>query len=142
MLYFKIDATDQLTILDVISGDLKDPVTKAVSVINGKPFYVEVTVTDPAYDNVTQIKEGPVDTYDGTTATRIFTVRSKTTQELDDDQMVKDIRVLRNATKDSILVLIEFVDWALANTSMQASDFTTNVRQAYQDLKVIADRIK
>lgn len=58
------------------------------------------------------------------------------------EQRADDLRVLREAGKDLALVLTELVDWTLANTAMQASDFTLNVKQAYLDLKAIADRVK
>jgi len=65
-----------------------------------------------------------------------------TAQEIADRDIADDISALRNAGKDMALVLTEFVDWALANTSMTANDFTPNVRQAYQNIKAIADRVK
>lgn len=45
-----------------------------------------VVITDPAFDPVTQIRTGPVDTIFPTQVTRVWTVRSKTAQELDDDK--------------------------------------------------------
>ena len=57
----------------------------ATSAVNGKPFLVEVTVTDPAFDPATQIRTGPADNYDGAIATRIFSVRGKTAQETEDE---------------------------------------------------------
>ena len=53
-----------------------------------------------------------------------------------------DLAVLRAAGKNIAVVLTELVDWQLANTAMQATDFTPQVRQAYLDLKAIADRVK
>ena len=58
------------------------------------------------------------------------------------EQRQIDTVKLVTAGKDVALVLVELVDWLLANTAMQAADFTPGVRQAYQDLKVIADRVK
>ncbi len=58
------------------------------------------------------------------------------------EQRVNDLSTLRSAGKDIALVLTELVDWQLANTAMQATDFTPQVRQAYLDLKAIADRVK
>ena len=58
------------------------------------------------------------------------------------EQRSTDLAALRQAGKDISLVLTELVDWQLANTTMQASDFTPQVKQAYLDLKVIADRVK
>lgn len=58
------------------------------------------------------------------------------------EQRTADLEVLRQAGKDLALVLTELVDWTLANTAMQASDFTPQVKQAYLDLKAITDRVK
>lgn len=58
------------------------------------------------------------------------------------EQRRDDLQSLRAAGKDAVLVLVEMIDWQLTNTAMQAGDFTPAVRQAYLDLKVIADRIK
>ena len=58
------------------------------------------------------------------------------------EQRAGDLRVLQDAGKDMALVLTELVSWLVANTTMQATDFTPQVRQAYLDLKAIADRVK
>lgn len=142
IIYFKIDPVDQLTIIDVVMRDLLDPVTKEVSAINGKPFYVQAIITDPPFDPTTEVKEGPVDSYDGNIATRVYTVRAKTAQELADEQTVKDIAALRNAGKDAVLVLVELIEWQLTNTAMTANDFSADVKQAFLDLQVIANRLR
>lgn len=59
-----------------------------------------------------------------------------------DYQRVQDIAVLKDAGKDTVLVLTELIDWLLTNTALTATDFTPQVKQAYLDLKVIADRVK
>lgn len=58
------------------------------------------------------------------------------------EQRITDTAQLREAGKDIALVLTELVDWLLANTAMQATDFTPKVKQAYLNLKAIADRVK
>lgn len=58
------------------------------------------------------------------------------------EQRTSDLIVLREAGKKLALVLTELVDWQLANTTMQANDFTPQVKQDYLDLKAIADRVK
>ena len=58
------------------------------------------------------------------------------------EQRSIDVDELREAGSDIALVLTELVDWLLANTAMQATDFTPQVKQAYLDLKVVADRVK
>ena len=58
------------------------------------------------------------------------------------EQRSIDLDGLHGAGKNIALVLTELVDWQLANTAMQATDFTPQVRQAYLDLKAIADRVK
>lgn len=116
--------------------------TKEASLLNGKAFIVPVAVTDPAFDPETQIQEGPVDLWDGITAERIYTVRDKNQADYDAEQLEDDLFVLRGAGKDIALVLTELVQWNLDNTAMAADDFTASVKQAYLDLKAIADRVK
>lgn len=58
------------------------------------------------------------------------------------EQMENDLSALRNGGKDIALVLTELIDYLLANTAMTANDFTPSVKQAYLDLKTIADRVK
>ncbi len=58
------------------------------------------------------------------------------------EQRRVDLQGLHTAGKNIALVLIELVDWQLANTTMSPADFTVNVRQAYLDLKAIANRVK
>lgn len=102
-----------------------------------------VVITDPPYDPATQVRDStPVDDWDGVTATRTYSVRDKTAQELTDDQQNNDLQTLTSAGKDLALVLTELVQWTLDNTSMTGGDFSPNVISAYQDLKVIADRVK
>ena len=84
MLYFKIDPSNNV-ILDALDGDFAGYNTKVDAAINGKPYLVEVIITDPIYDSATQVKEGPIDSYDGAVATRIYTVRGKTQEELNSE---------------------------------------------------------
>jgi hypothetical protein len=48
--------------------------------------WLPVTVTDPAHDSANQVKEGPVTTILPDEVTIVWTVRSKTAQELDADR--------------------------------------------------------
>ena len=101
-----------------------------------------VTGFEP-FDPTIEVRTGPVNTvapdFD---VTETWTVRAKTQAELDVEQRSQDTARLREAGKDMALVLTELVTWLVTNTAMQASDFSPDVRQAYQDLKVIADRVK
>jgi len=105
--------------------------------------YVQVTVVDPTFDLNTQVRTGP--TYvvaNDFSIVETFAVRAMTPPELDACQDVRDTSDLQGAGKDMALVVMELVTWLVANTAMQTSDFTPSVRQAYQDLKTIADRVK
>lgn len=141
MIYFKIEPGTN-NILEVREGNFVKYNTKADSAVNGKPYLVEVTVTDPAHDPATQVKEGPVDAYNGTTATRVYSVRSKTQAELDADQLNSDLATLRSATKDCVIVLTALIDAIIAKGTLTAQDVEPVARQAYQSLKVLADRVK
>lgn len=95
------------------------------------------------FDPDTQVRTGPVNTVaPDFSSTATYTIRAKSQAELDADQRGKDLGQLREAGKDLALVLTELIDWTLANTPMQATDFTPDVRQAYLDLKTIANRVK
>jgi len=145
MLYFKIHPSDD-SIISTLSRSFPfaDDAynTKETSLINGKPFLVEASETFDPYDSATQVREPTQDTYDGTTALRHHPVRDKTVEELAAEERATDIAALRNAGKDAVMVLVELVSYQLANSSMGADDFTPDVKQAFLDLKVIADRIK
>lgn len=71
-----------------------------------------------------------------------YVVNDYTAEELAENQQNKDIATLQDKGKDVCLVLTELISWMLANTNIKATDFTPEVRQAYQDIKAIADRIK
>ncbi len=102
----------------------------------------EVTDFEP-FDPATEVRNGPDVVVSPTlNVTETWAVRAKTQIELDADQRSKDLVGLQDAGKDIALVLTELIDWTLTNTAMQATDFTSGVRQAYQDLKAIADRVK
>ena len=96
---------------------------------------IQVQLTLPGYP------DRRTERWDGATG-----LRAATQSELDifDATLARarDIKSLREAGKDIALVLTELVDWQLANTAMQAADFTPQVRQAYLDLKDIANRVK
>ncbi len=115
---------------------------KVKTLANGNAAARPVETTDPPFDPATEIREGPVLTIFADRVTEVFTVRAKTQAELDADQRAADLSVLRGAGKDAVLVLIELIDKLLADAVISAGDFTPDVRQAYQDLKVIADRVK
>ncbi len=111
--------------------------------------WLPVVYVNDAYDTATQVRTGPVGCNVGDVITQgvdsvtgTYTVRDKTAQELTGEQQTQDLANLREAGRDIALVLTELVDWTLANTSMQPTDFSPIVKQAYQDLKVIADRVK
>ncbi len=111
--------------------------------------WLPVIYVNETYDPATQVRTGPTGCIFGDAVpagaddvTSTYTVRAKTAQELADDQRDQDLATLREAGKNLALVLTEFVDWTLANTAMQPTDFSVTVRQAYLDLKAIADRVK
>jgi len=142
MLYFVIDATTH-EVVGSREGEFVDYNDKASSVANGKNFLTEVTITEPAFDSATEKLIGPVDSYDYLTdvATRVYTKVAKTQAELDADQLFADTVAVRQSQTDTVMILIQLFDNLLADNVIAANDFEGNVWQAYQDLKVIADRI-
>lgn len=65
-----------------------------------------------------------------------------TPQEIADRDTANDIAQLQARGKDAALVLVELVDWLLANTAMTRDNLSANVKVAYLSLKPIADRVK
>ena len=98
-------------------------------------------IIDPAFDPATQNRTRTI-TINASNVTYEWIVTAKSQAELDAIVDNADIAVLQSAGKDLALVVVELVDYLLANTAMTATDFTVDVRQAYLDLKVIADRLK
>lgn len=141
--YFKIqnNTTNIIEVIETIKP-LSSYITKEIAAITNYDFLVPVEVTEATLNPSIQVLNDPIDTYDGILATRVFTTRSKTQQKLDYDAQIKDIGLIKDKGKDLALLIIEFIDWALANTAMTATDFTPDVRQAYQNIKIIANRIK
>lgn len=101
----------------------------------------DVVVIDPAYDENTQVKEGPVDAWDGSTATRTYTVRAMTQQELDNRQKLLDERQVRQGVILIGKLTVQLIDKLLADNVIAATDFTPNVRQDFLTLKAAIDRI-
>ena len=102
----------------------------------------EVRVGFKPFDPATQVRTGPVHQVGADDVTATYTVRAKTQGEMDADQRAADLGTLREAGRDLAVVLVELVDWLLANTAMTANDFTPAVRQTYVDVKAITERVK
>ena len=58
----------------------------AIRIVDGLPMLRPVTDTKPTFDPVTQVREGPVITINPADVQRVWTVRSKTAQELDNEK--------------------------------------------------------
>jgi hypothetical protein len=130
-----VEILREFRLYDLAAGGVK-------TLANGNPAGRPVETTDPPFDPATEVREGPTITILADKVTEVFTVRAKTQEELDADQLSTDIGALRSAGKDVVLVLIELIDKLLADAVIAPTDFTPDVRQAYFDLKVIADRVK
>jgi len=111
--------------------------------------WLPVVYVDETYDSATKVRTGPTGCNVGDAVpsgadevTVAYALRDKTPQEVDDDKRDQDLATLREAGKDLALVLTELVEWALANTAMQPTDFTPDTKQRYLDVKAIADRVK
>ena len=111
--------------------------------------WLPVVYVNETYNSATQIRTGPTGCNVGDAVpvgadevTGTYTVRAKTAQELDADRRSKDLSDLRNAILDLAIVQTELIDYLLANTAMQPSNFTRDTKQRYLDIKAIADRVK
>ncbi len=113
-----------------------DPVGK------GWKWLPYVRVTAPAFNPLTQDLVGPGHTITATEITQTWQVAAVDAPTAAQRQYDNDLSTLREAGKDIALVLVELIEWQLANTAMQATDFSPDVRQAYLDIKAIADRLR
>jgi hypothetical protein len=111
--------------------------------------WLPVVYVNEVYAPATRVRTGPTGCNIGDAVpagadevTGAYALRDKTQQEVDDDKRDQDLATLREAGKDLALVLTELVEWALANTAMQPTDFTPDTKQRYLDVKAIADRVK
>ena len=103
--------------------------------------WLPVRYVNEAHDPAVQVRTGPVYAIETDEVVATYTVRDKTAQELADDQRTQDVAELRDAGKDAVLLLIELIDWEIANNALNPASFSAPVRQAYQRLKPIADRL-
>jgi hypothetical protein len=143
-LFFKISNDGQTILGEKRLDDGVGYNSFETSRVNGKPFLAPVTVTYPPYDPATEVKEGPVDAYDlqTNTATRTYSVRQKTQVELDQDQLEADNAAIKAAVKSIGLVTVELVEKLLSDNVIAATDFSADVRDRFQNLKQIADRLR
>lgn len=98
--YFKIDpATNNIIEVKTYDQPITEYVTRDQGVVNGKPFLVEATIIDPPYDSATQIKTGPVDTYEGSPpeAKRTYVV-----EDIPGTNIVLTLEEEQQRAKDSI----------------------------------------
>ena len=111
--------------------------------INGVPMWRPyIRTADPAFDPAI---EKLVDDPRVITDTDVTDSRSKvalTQQEIDDNQEANDLSALKDAGRDIAVVLVELVDQLLADNTIQVTDFSAAVKQNFQDVKAIADRVK
>ena len=94
------------------------------------------------FDPETQVRTGPTFQILSAKVRSTYTLRDKTAQELADEQRDDDLRVLRDGGKDLALVVTELVTKLIEKGVIAASEFTPGVRQTYQNVKAIADRVK
>ena len=103
--------------------------------------WLPVRYVNEAHDPAAQVRTGPAYVIEADEVVATYAVRVKTAQALDDDQRTQDVVELRGAGKDAVLLLIELIDWEIANNALDPASFSAPVRQAYQRLKPIADRL-
>lgn len=91
-------------------------------------------IEPPVYDSITHYITEQLD------GSYITTAYSQA--EIDDRALANDIQKIIGAVKDIAFIQIELVDKLIQQGTIIATDFTPAVKQAYQDLKTIVDRIK
>lgn len=110
-------------------------------VLEGKPNWVWRPYREdstPPHTPATQRLGPPVKKLVVGEVVQSYSVIDKTPKEVADEQEASDIAALKGAGDKIVLVLMELIQWQLANTQMTPDDFT----QAYLDIKAIADRVK
>lgn len=82
--------------------------------------------------------------FDGSTVTKNYTVaETMPIAEWNQAQQDKnDNAFILNAINKLAFIQIELIDKLLADNVITATDFTPDVRQAYQDIKAAVDRLK
>ena len=94
------------------------------------------------FDPATQVRTGPTHQILAAKVRSTYSLRAKTAQELANEQRDDDLQALRDGGKDLALVVSELVAKLIEKGVIAAGDFTPGVRQTYQDVKAIADRVK
>jgi hypothetical protein len=118
-LYVLLQNSDD-SILEEIEGDKRfrsgvPPILKPEKGLRWLP----ITITNPDYNGAIQVKEGPVLTVNTDNVTRVWTVRSKTAQELDDE---------KDASASSRLQSMKALVLALNDGSFVPGQNLTNVQ--------------
>lgn len=122
---------------------LKNPLPRAKAMTLGKKWYLDAAVTNPAC-TATQKKTGPVyGDLDQAKGTITYSCVDKTAQELAAETKAQNEAYIQNASgQKAMWVLIELIDNLLSKGTISASDFSADVKQAYQDLKSKVDAVK
>ena len=108
-----------------------------------KPYWVPIVhQVDDQSTGPDIVRETPTGEVHADELTITTVIRDMTPSEIIAKTRQQDENSLREYGKDVALVLVEFIEWALANTSMTASDFSPDVRTAFQSIKTIADRLR
>jgi hypothetical protein len=112
--------------------------------------WLPVVYENDAYDPATQVRTGPTGCNvgdsvpkDAESVTGTYSVRDKSAQELAAEEAQENKGAISQmSSAKAMWLLIEVIDKLLAQGTIQASDFTPGVKQAYQDLKAKVDSVK
>jgi hypothetical protein len=77
-----------------------------------------------------------------TTRTVIPKTAEELAEELAEEQQADDIATIKTSVDTIAFILVECIDQLLADTTIQATDFTPAVRQLYLDFKPTVTRAK
>lgn len=104
--------------------------------------WVAYSETVASIDPATEIATAPVIEVTADGVTRTVGKRALTAEELRSKRNAADIASLRSSGKDMALITVELIEKLLADNVIAATDFSPNVRQAFQNVKAIADRLR
>lgn len=109
---------------------------------DGNPVWRPEVEERPAFDDATEVLEGPETIVEATQVVRRVAKRLMTAEELADSARQKDERLIRTGLIDLAEIVIEHVDAHVARGNITVADFNAATGKKYQDLKILVGRLR
>ena len=111
--------------------DYPDPLDPALM---ARKSILEIFITAPPFDPATQVRTGPVETIQTNRIDRIFTVRAKTAQEIDDE---KEAAAVRQANTPANRALVLYAAEQAGKDITNPAVVTAELKRAREIFKLI-----